>query len=253
VLTTIASSVSIGDNLARSQATTPTDPTVSQGTTYYPADIGKVTSIDDIVNNYQLFSYPMKACGLGDTTCAKGASITREGDSKRRADTTNDPCCNALATAFGFTGKRAAKVVDVTAVTTDGLNTSLRRQAEDDDGPSLIKVFDWLYTSRKSPLADDDFVIARQPTSFEVRLDPMRSPQARSPADIDVPANMIQTFPTPTSLRDTTKVEMPDERLVVFWDPSNPPTGAAVASVRGSSDTSLCRGLFIQSLRIGGV
>jgi hypothetical protein len=42
---------------------------------------------------------------------------------------------------------------------------------------------------------------------------------------------------------------------MAFWDPSTPPAGVSVASIAGSSDTSLCTDLpaSIQNLRIGGV
>ena len=45
---------------------------MKRATAYYLANIGKVKTVDDFVNNYQLFSYAMKAFGLADMTYAKG-------------------------------------------------------------------------------------------------------------------------------------------------------------------------------------
>ena len=70
-----------------------------------------------------------------------------------------------------------------------------------------------------------------------------------------MPANMIETFPTVRNPREPAYVETLSERPMAFWDPSTPPAGVSVASIAGSSDTSLCTDLpaSIQNLRIGGV
>jgi hypothetical protein len=46
-------------------------PAVERETQYYLDNIGKVTSVDDFVNNDRLFKYAMKAFGLGDMDYAK--------------------------------------------------------------------------------------------------------------------------------------------------------------------------------------
>ena len=46
-------------------------PAVDRETKYYLDNIGKVTSVDDFVNDYRLFNYAMKAYGLSDMTYAK--------------------------------------------------------------------------------------------------------------------------------------------------------------------------------------
>ncbi|WP_274627885.1 DUF1217 domain-containing protein [Arvimicrobium flavum] len=51
------------------------DPIVSRDTEYYMANIGKVSSIDEFVNDYRLFSYAMKAHGLEDMTYAKAFMV----------------------------------------------------------------------------------------------------------------------------------------------------------------------------------
>ncbi len=58
-------------NPAQTQQRTAADPTVARAQQYYQANIGKVKSVSDLVNNYQLFSYAMNAYGLQDMTYAK--------------------------------------------------------------------------------------------------------------------------------------------------------------------------------------
>jgi len=50
-------------------------PAVDRETKYYLDNIGKVTSVDDFVNDYRLFNYAMKAYGLGDMTYAKAFMV----------------------------------------------------------------------------------------------------------------------------------------------------------------------------------
>jgi hypothetical protein len=57
---------------------------VAEQNKYYLANIGKVKSINDLVYNYQLFSYAMTAFSLGSMTYARGlmtkGSPTRYGE-----------------------------------------------------------------------------------------------------------------------------------------------------------------------------
>ena len=52
-----------------------TQPVVKRETDYYLANIGKVKSVDDFVNDYRLFNYAMKAFGLGDMSYAKAFMV----------------------------------------------------------------------------------------------------------------------------------------------------------------------------------
>ena len=58
-------------DLVRSLAQTATRPEVEREREYYEANIGKVTSVDDFLEDRRLFAYAMKAYGLEDMTYAK--------------------------------------------------------------------------------------------------------------------------------------------------------------------------------------
>ena len=64
--TTTSTYLSIENNLARYQNMIASEPAVKTATDYYAANIGKVTSISDLVGNYRLLSYALTAYGLGD-------------------------------------------------------------------------------------------------------------------------------------------------------------------------------------------
>lgn len=79
---------------------------VSSAAQYYQANIGKVTSVDDFLNNQRLFSYAMTAYGLSDMTYAKAfmkkvltSDLT---DSNSFANKLTDPRFVVFAQAFQF-------------------------------------------------------------------------------------------------------------------------------------------------------
>ena len=73
---------------------------------YYNANIGKVKTVDDLLGNYQLYSYAMKAYGLEDMTYAKGMMkqvLTSDlSDTSSFANKLTDPRYKAFAAAFNF-------------------------------------------------------------------------------------------------------------------------------------------------------
>ena len=58
-------------NLPKSLNRVASEAAVTSQQSYYTANIGKVTSVDDFLSNYKMFSYAMKASGLEDMTYAK--------------------------------------------------------------------------------------------------------------------------------------------------------------------------------------
>ncbi|WP_436425154.1 DUF1217 domain-containing protein, partial [Enterococcus faecium] len=79
---------------------------VSRDTAYYNANIGKVKSIDDLLNDQRLYSYAMKAHGLEDMTYAKAfiRKVLEGGadDPKSLANRLADQRYVDLAQSFGF-------------------------------------------------------------------------------------------------------------------------------------------------------
>ncbi|WP_028750605.1 DUF1217 domain-containing protein [Rhizobium leucaenae] len=94
----------------RSMATTlkqvATQPESKREIDYYNANIGKVTSVDDFMNDYQLYSYAMEAYGLSDMTYAKAFMkqvLTSDlSDSSSFANKLTDSRYKEFAAAFNF-------------------------------------------------------------------------------------------------------------------------------------------------------
>lgn len=88
---------------------TASDPVVKRAQQYYTANIGKVKSVDDFLNNFQLFTYATTAYGLQDMAYAKAfmkkvltSDLT---DAKSFVNKLNDTRFKAFAQAFQFDTK----------------------------------------------------------------------------------------------------------------------------------------------------
>lgn len=68
----------ITKDYAKTLANTAADPTVARETAYFQANIGKVKSVNDLLNNSQLYNYVKKAFGLSDMQGARGWCIERQ-------------------------------------------------------------------------------------------------------------------------------------------------------------------------------
>ena len=114
--------LAVTQNLSRYQAMTAAEPAVKTATAYYEANIGSVSSVQDLVGNYRLLSYALNAYGLGDQINNKGL-ITKvlEGgvsNSKSLANTLPNSQWKAFAAAFNFVDSGATSPSSSSAVTT---------------------------------------------------------------------------------------------------------------------------------------
>jgi hypothetical protein len=93
-------------NLPKTLARVGAEPDVSKAAQYYQANIGKVTSVDDFLNNSRLFSYAMNAYGLSDMTYAtafmKKVLTSDLTDSSSFVNKLTDPRFLTFAKAFQF-------------------------------------------------------------------------------------------------------------------------------------------------------
>lgn len=107
---------------------------VTLNTAYYEENIGKVTTVDEFVDDYRLFSYAMKAYGLEDMTYAKAfmkkileSDLT---DSTSFANSLTDKRYAEFASAYNFNGDSAK--AQTTAQTTN-LTTAYQDSFEQEE------------------------------------------------------------------------------------------------------------------------
>lgn len=87
------------------------DSTVTRQTEYFKNNIGKVTSVEEFLDDYQLYSYAMKAHGLEEMTYAKAfmkkVLESDLNDEKSFANQLSDDRYRNFAEAFQFTAEKA--------------------------------------------------------------------------------------------------------------------------------------------------
>lgn len=115
MLSTFTSYQLIAKDIKKSITQVEQQPTVDRDTQYYLANIGKVKSIDDFVNNDRLFKYAMKAYGLESMDYAKAFMVKalKEGvsDANSFANKLTDKRYAQFVTAFNFAADGANATV----------------------------------------------------------------------------------------------------------------------------------------------
>lgn len=119
MLSTLADFNLINNDLTATLKRTAGDPVVSRDAQYYRDNIGSVTSVDDFVDNYRLFSYAMKAYGLDDMTYAKAfmkkVLESDLSDKNSFANQLNDQRYRDFAGAFNFNADGSVRTATLTA------------------------------------------------------------------------------------------------------------------------------------------
>ena len=230
--------LAISQKLSRYQAMTAAEPAVKTATAYYEANIGSVTSVQDLVGNYRLLSYALNAFGLGDQINAKGL-ITKvlEGgvaNPKSLANTLANPQWKAFAAAFDFVDSGAASPSSATSVKTT-TSDYVEQQLESDQGGEDVGVQLALYFQRVAPTVTSEEGILADPNLLEVAATIMGiSPSAAS--DLQ-PQTLSELMPL-SDLQDPAKLQQLTERFTAMYDYTYGPGSGATASLTVDSGNS---------------
>jgi hypothetical protein len=265
VSTTTSTYLSIEQNLPRYQSMISSEPAVKTATAYYAANIGNVSSISDLVDNYRLLSYALTAYGLGDQVNNKAlvTQVLQGGvtSSKALANTLSNPNWAKFAAAFNFVGDGASSVSTASAVsTTEG--AYVEQQLETDEGQQDPGVQLALYFQRVAPtissaynvLGDKNLLEAFQ-TIFGVTLN--------SNGSIDANAAIVNRLMPMSDLTDPTKLKQLTERFTAEYtldygpggvDASSPITAESggVATTVTNAATSIMSGIISGNSSFGG-
>ena len=261
MVSTTASYLAVANNLTRLQTATAASGQVKTATAYYLANIGKVTSISQFVNNYQLFSYAMKAYGLEDMTYAKGlmTKILEGGvtSSSALANTLNNANYKAFAKAFDFVGK-GSTVTQSTAATTTTVNNYVEQTLEDNEGTSNQGVQLALYFKRVAPTVTNVYGLLADTSLLKVVQTAFGLP-ASATEDIDTEAATLSKYVSMSDLQDPAKVQHITERFTAMWDvdgnnTTSSSSASSVAQIFAGSTTGFSSSLLLslQGLKLGG-
>ena len=262
MLSTTASYLAVSNNLTRMQTATANDPQVKNDTAYFLANIGKVTSISDFVNNYRLFTYAMKAFGLEDMDYAKGlmTKVLQGGvtSSSALANTLNNSAYKAFATAFDFVGQGAA-VTQTAGATTAVVSKYVEQSLEDNEGTTNQGVQLALYFQRNASSVTNAYGLLADPSMLKVVETAFGLPTGAT-ADVDSLAKTLGNYVSVSDLQDPAKVQKIAERFTAMWDlDGNNGTNSDVSNISqifasSSTATGVSADLLLslQGLKLGG-
>jgi Protein of unknown function (DUF1217) len=235
---TTSTYLAVSQNLSRYQAMTAAEPAVKTATAYYEANIGSVTSVQDLVGNYRLLSYALNAFGLGDQINAKGL-ITKvlEGgvsNPKSLANTLANPQWKAFAAAFNFVDSGAASPSSASSVKTT-TSDYVEQQLESDQGGEDVGVQLALYFQRVAPTVTSEEGILADPNLLQVAATIMGLPSSAA-GDLQ-PQTLSELMPI-SDLQDPAKLQQLTERFTAMYDYTYGPGSGATTSLTVDSGNS---------------
>ncbi len=230
--------LAVTQNLSRYQAMTAAEPAVKTATAYYEANIGSVSSVQDLVGNYRLLSYALNAYGLGDQINNKGL-ITKvlEGgvsNSKSLANTLPNSQWKAFAAAFNFVDSGATSPSSSSAVTTT-TGDYVEQQLESDQGGQDVGVQLALYFQRVAPTVTSEYGILADTNLLQVAATIMGLSPSTA-ADLQ-PKTLSELMPI-SDLQDPAKLQQLTERFTAMYDYTYGPGSGATTSLTADSGNS---------------
>jgi len=207
--------------------------TVKTETAYYLANIGKVTSIDDLLSNDRLYTYAMKAYGL-DTSVDNKEMMRKvlEGgvrDPDSYANKMTDKRYAAFADAFNFEahGERATTYNPVLQPVVDKY---MRQTLEEDAGQSNEGVRLALYFQRKASTLTNWYEVLADKALASVVRTAFGMPESFASADIDKQVKLFEQKMDIADFADPQKLGKFINRFTTLYEIQNP-TSTALTSV----------------------
>ena len=223
MISTAAAYLAVSNNLTRQQTATAAQGDVKSATHYYLAHIGSVKTVSQFVNNYQLFSYAMKAFGLSDMTYAKGlmTKVLNGGvsSSTALANTLSDPRYKAFATAFNFAAD-GTSTTTTTAATTGTTAKYIEQTLEDNRAKTNQGVSNALYFSRHASSITSVYGLLADSTMLSVVETAYGISSTLGQSDIDTQAALLTKVVPIADLQDPAKVAKIVTRYTAQYDVS---------------------------------
>ncbi|MGI4764063.1 MAG: DUF1217 domain-containing protein [Janthinobacterium lividum] len=241
MLSTSAAYLAVSNNLSRQQAATAAQGDVKSATDHYLANIGKVKTVSDFVNNYQLFSYAMKAFGLSDMTYAKGlmTKVLDQGvaSSSALANTLSDPRYKAFASVFDFAAN-GATTTTAAAATTGTSAKYVEQTLEDNQAKTDQGVSNALYFSRHASSITSVYGLLADPTILSVVETAYGISTTLGQTGIDTQAALLSKVVPIADLQDSSKVAKIISRYTAQYDVNNSSNVTNVLLADTSDSTS---------------
>ncbi len=240
---------------------TAANPTVAQATKYFQANIGTITSADQLVNNSRLFNYAMTAFGLSDMTYAKSlmTKVLEQGasQSKALANTLDNPKILAFAQAFNF-AQNGASTTQTAAATTGVVSQYVMQTLETNEGNQNPGVQLALYFQQNASKITDGYSILADSNLLSVVQTTLGISSYTSAENIDTQATQLNNMLTYSDFQNPSKIESFLERFTAQYDVNNPTSNTSDAASLIDLTTGTTSGfstdllMSLQNFKLGG-
>lgn len=206
---------------------------VARETAYYKENIGSVTTVDEFLDDYRLYSYAMKAYGLEDMTYA--VAFMRQvlesdlSDEESFANKLEDERYRTIARAFNFLGSATASQPDAVSDRQEDQIVGLYTQRMQDTGAVYKAEYDYYLNRIGSITSVDDLLADRRMTELaleavgiDLRYYSLSTVRQALTSDPDDPASFV------SQLGDRDYVEL--ARLFNFGADGTVPSGGSAQS-----------------------
>jgi len=233
VLDTYTSYQLITKDITKSLDQVEAQPVVKRDTDYYLANIGNVKTIDDFVKDTRLFTYAMKAYGLGDMAYAKAFMVKalKEGvsDEDSFANKLTDKRYAAFVKAFNFAAHGETATL-FPAAQQDTVDKYMRQTLEENAGETNEGVRLALYFDRKASSITNWYDVLADTALSSVVRTALGLPDSFASADIDKQAQAFEQKLDIADFTDPEKLSKFLTRFTSMWEINNP-TSTAQTSV----------------------
>ena len=203
---------------------------------YFRANIGKITSGEELIADYRLYNFAMKAFGLGSELYAKGImkKVFAEGvvDKTAMANKLVDSKYREIATAFGFAEAGNLKMSvarNVESVVEKYLTQELEeRVGEDNQGVRLA-----LYFERVAPNLDNWYEVLGDTALAQVARTAFGLPEEFAQTNIDRQAAYFESRMKIEDFKDPARLKTFMQRFTALWDVTQDPAGGVDLAANG--------------------
>lgn len=251
----------ITENMPRTLELTRNQPVVSRQTEYYLENISNVDTIDEFLDDYQLFSYAMKAHGLEDMIYGKAfmRKVLEEGidNDESFANSLVDTRYREFAETFNFE-RHGETATTFTRAQQGTVDKFLRQTVEEDAGAQSEGVRLALYFERKAAEIENVYELLADPALLKVTQVVLGFSAATGAIDIEKQADMITERFDIEDLQDPDKLDELLTRFTTLWETENGSgfsiANASAALIGGQPLFGISGDLLasIQGLKLGG-
>ena len=201
------------------------DPQISREIEYYRENIGKIESPEQLVNDFRLFNFALKAYGLEDLNYAKALMqellLGGVDDEKALANQLTDPRYKEFASDFNF-----ARYGDATTSfdrTQQGVvDRYLQNVLESEAGESNVGARLAIYFERKAPEIEETIEFLGDRALLQVIQTAFGLPPQMSFSPLERQTEIIEARLSVEDLSNQEFVKELSKRFLALWDLQNP-------------------------------